>query len=105
MSVYVDDAENGFGRMKMCHMLADTLGELLVMADAIGVARRWYQGFDKASCPHFDIAKGKRLLAIQAGAQRVERSDLVKVMRRIKEQALADVKAGNPHGRELQRHV
>ena len=43
MSVYVDDMEAGFGRMVMCHMWADTLDELLEMADAIGVQRKWLQ--------------------------------------------------------------
>ena len=43
MTVYVDNAKNGFRRMRMCHMLADTPGELHAMATAIGVKRQWYQ--------------------------------------------------------------
>lgn len=100
MTVYVDDAELAYGRMKMCHMLADNRAELFAMADRIGVARRWYQGFEKASCPHFDIAKSKRDLAIKAGAIVVGRSALVNIMSRIKGEALARVKAGEPHGWE-----
>jgi len=38
MTVYADDVEHQFGRMKMCHMWADTLDELLAMADKIGIA-------------------------------------------------------------------
>lgn len=47
---------------KMSHMIADTEGELHAMADAIGVARRWYQG------DHYDVTKSKRMLAVKAGA-------------------------------------
>ena len=43
MAVYVDDMRANFGRMKMCHMIADTIDELHTMADRIGVARRWFQ--------------------------------------------------------------
>ena len=47
MTVYVDDMYASpmgrFGRMKMSHMIADSTDELLEMADAIGVARRWIQ--------------------------------------------------------------
>lgn len=76
MTVYVDPAVWPFGRMTMCHMWADTLDELLAMADTIGVRRKWIQGhptlsFGKhreASWVHFDIAKSKRVLAIAAGA-------------------------------------
>jgi hypothetical protein len=71
MSVYVDDMHKTdlgrFGRMKMCHMIADTHEELLAMAARIGVAAKWLQ---KPGEPgeHFDIAMSKRALAVQAGA-------------------------------------
>jgi len=40
VTVYVDDMRAPFGRLVMCHMIADTDGELLEMADRIGVQRR-----------------------------------------------------------------
>lgn len=68
MSVYVDDMMWPFGRMLMCHMYADTHEELVQMADSIGVARRWIQHPGHPVKEHFDIAKGKRELAIKLGA-------------------------------------
>ena len=68
MSVYVDDVRHSFGRMVMCHMWADSLEELLAMADRIGVQRRWLQQPPKASWVHFDISLGKKAQAIAAGA-------------------------------------
>lgn len=62
MTVYVDDMRASFGRMVMCHMIADTEAELHAMADRIGVARRWYQG------DHYDVTLSKRALAIADGA-------------------------------------
>lgn len=57
MPVYVDNSSHRFGRMVMCHMLADSPDELHAMADRIGVARRHFQG--DASTPHYDICKAK----------------------------------------------
>lgn len=68
MTVYVDDMQASFGRMKMCHMLADTDDELHAMAAKIGVARRWWQSPEKTSGSHYDIALSKRALAVAAGA-------------------------------------
>lgn len=67
MTVYVDDMRAAYGRMVMCHMIADTDDELHAMADAIGVARRWHQ---KPGTPrsHYDIALSKRAIAVQLGA-------------------------------------
>ncbi len=65
MTVYVDDMQAKFGRMIMCHMIADTEAELHAMAGLIGVARRWYQG------DHYDIALSKRERAVAAGAREI----------------------------------
>ncbi len=78
MAVYVDNARNPFGRMKMCHMLADTIGELLQMADKIGLDRRHFQ---PTSHPHFDVSLGYRARAIEAGAVEVDRRGIVLVMK------------------------
>lgn len=57
MTVYVDQEENTFRRMAMCHMFADTIEKLHSMATAIGLRRAWFQPF---SFPHYDVAKGRR---------------------------------------------
>lgn len=62
MTVYVDDMRAKFGRLVMCHMIADTEDEMHAMADKIGVARKWYQ------VNHYDIAMSKRALAVEYGA-------------------------------------
>lgn len=67
MAVYVDDMRAQFGRMVMCHMIADTDAELHEMADRIGVARRWHQAPPRHDS-HYDIALSKRALAIRHGA-------------------------------------
>jgi hypothetical protein len=61
MAVYVDNMRAPFGRLIMCHMIADSEGELHAMADAIGVARKWYQG------DHYDICLSKRAKAVSLG--------------------------------------
>lgn len=86
MSVYVDKAANGYGRMVMCHMVADTPAELHAMADRIGVARKWFQDPKtmNVSTPHYDICKSKRALAVASGAIEFERNDFVAAVRRIR---------------------
>jgi hypothetical protein len=83
MPVYVDKSANSFGRMVMCHMIADTPWELLAMVLKIGVDQKWFQA--DASMPHFDIAKSKRALAIAAGALELDRRPFVDAMKRIKQ--------------------
>lgn len=67
MAVYVDDMEAPFGRLVMCHMVADTHVELMAMATTIGVAHRWLQSPGNHG-EHFDICKSKRVRAVLAGA-------------------------------------
>lgn len=68
MAVYVDDMRARYGRMVMCHMLADTDDELHAMAARIGVARQHWQSPQQTSGSHYDIALSKRALAVAAGA-------------------------------------
>jgi len=70
MTVYVDNMRAPYGRMVMCHMIADTEEELHIMAAAIGVARKWYQK------GHYDICLSKRAKAIEYGAIEVTRREL-----------------------------
>ena len=75
MTVYVDDMCARFGRMIMCHMIADTDAELHAMAKLIGIDRRWHQTSPKASSSHYDIALVKRALAIGHGAVEITYRD------------------------------
>ncbi len=47
MAFYVDDMEARFGRMKMCHMIADTTEELLEMASLWRYAPAGHPVFDR----------------------------------------------------------
>lgn len=79
MAVYVDDMKAPFGRMIMCHMMADTTQELLDMADEIGIAHRWLQRPGTWQ-EHFDVCLSKRKRAVAAGAIEISRKDLVRIM-------------------------
>lgn len=67
MSVYVDNMRAKYGRLIMCHMIADTHDELIAMVDTIGVDRKWIQDAGTHT-EHFDIALAKRTKAVRAGA-------------------------------------
>ena len=80
MTVYVDDMKASYGRMKMCHMMADTTEELLAMADKIGVQRRWIQHRGTVH-EHFDVCLSKRAAAVAAGAREITRRELGLMLR------------------------
>jgi len=80
--VYVDAPIWPYGRMMMCHMIADSEDELHSMADKIGVNRKWVQ---RTKVTHYDICKSKRKLAVSLGAKEVDREEFVSIMRRIRE--------------------
>jgi hypothetical protein len=82
MTVYVDDMKAPFGRMIMCHMVADTEEELHTMADLIGIDRKWYQYPEKTRYPHYDIALSKRALAVKAGAKEIRMRECPEICRR-----------------------
>ena len=68
MATYVDDMRAPFGRMILCHMIADTHAELLAMARRIGVRRKWIQHEWQLRREHYDICLSMRAKAVKAGA-------------------------------------
>lgn len=105
MTVYVDDVRHQFGRMVMCHMWADTLDELLAMADRVGVDRKWIQGHPslsfgkhrKASWVHFDISLGMKAKAIEAGAVLTDKYGPVEHVARLAIASGCPIKAARGH--------
>lgn len=91
MTVYVDDMHTvplgRYRKMKMSHMIADSLDELHLMADKIGVDRRWYQGPPKTRVAHYDICLSKRGLAVKHGAVEITMSEAGRLIRSWREQA------------------
>lgn len=84
MSVYVDPLfEHGGSRTfrwtRSCHMYADTLEELHVMAAAIGMKRAWFQ--NKPRLPHYDLVPARRAAAVKLGAIEHTRQQLLAFMR------------------------
>ncbi len=78
--VYIDNMNCGYGRMVMCHMIADTTEELLQMVDKIGVNRKWIQDAGTYQ-EHFDICLSKKMIAVRKfGAKDVTMRELVKIM-------------------------
>jgi uncharacterized protein DUF4031 len=79
MTVYVDDMRANYGRMIMCHMIADTDEELHAMADKIGVARKWHQkpGTEHS---HYDICMSKRASALKLGAEECDRCKVAEII-------------------------
>ena len=96
MPVYVDNAQIPYGRMKMCHVLADTQAELLDMVKKINIDPKplEHEGMENE---HFNISMTYREKAIKEGAIEVDSRALVALIRR-KRQALAKQAKAAPVG-------
>lgn len=76
--VYIDNFNAPFGRMIMCHLIADTQTELFEMVDKIGVQRKWVQDYNSPR-EHFDICLAKKKLAISFGAKEINMRELATI--------------------------
>lgn len=94
MSVYVDSANLSYGRMIMCHMLADSTDELLTAVDKLGVKRRWLQS-PGTYREHFDICLAKRKLAVENGAIQITTFELGKLLAKRRKAAQGAAKVFN----------
>lgn len=88
MAVYIDDMNAKYGRMTMCHMIADSTEELLRMARLIGIDKKWIQK-SGTTHEHFDVSVTKKKLALDQGAIPISTKKLGKILldRRAKQKA------------------
>lgn len=82
MAVYVDNANILWRNAHWCHMLADSLDELHMFAQQMGVKRRWFHR--NASYPHYDITSEMRGYALSEGALRGNRASIIFCAKRLK---------------------
>jgi hypothetical protein len=80
VTVYVDTMRAPYGRMIMCHLIADTEAELLEMVDKIGLNRKWHQ-HPGTYRSHFDVALVMRRRAVKHGAVEITIRELGEKLR------------------------
>lgn len=69
MAIYVDTAFLPYGRMKMCHMFADTTDELIRCSTAVGIGSVHIQ-YRGTYREHFDVSlRARKDLILHHGAR------------------------------------
>ena len=78
MAIYVDAPVNWGWKMRgglvaSCHMFTDSadIEGLHAFTARLGMKREWFQ--PHAIAPHYDLVKSRRDLAVELGAQEVDR--------------------------------
>lgn len=82
VAVYVDKlCDYGWKHGPSCHLIGDSVEELIEFAVSMGLRREWYQ---PKSSPHFDLTEDGRTLAIQRGAIELESRAFVAKLRELR---------------------
>ena len=85
MLVYVDILRSylpnpNWKYRKSCHLFADNEKELHTFAKRLGLKRSWFQNHSRLV--HYDLTEGKRLRAVQMGAEEVDLRTTVSHMKK-----------------------
>src|SRR4030095_7575073 len=91
MAVYVDTLRDyGWRHGPSCHLIADTIDELMEFAVGMGLQPAWFQ--DK-STPHFDLTVDGGRWACERGAIELDQRQLVAKIRELRKLRLRDSEA------------
>ena len=86
MAVYVDNLRDyGWRHGPSCHLIGDSIGELIEFAVSIGLRAEWFQ---PKSSPHFDLTADGRAAAVRNGAIQINQRELVIKLRALREMRL-----------------
>jgi len=88
MAVYVDNLRDyGWRHGPSCHLIADTVDELMDFAVGMGLRPEWFQA---KSTPHFDLTADGRKAAVAHGAVELNQRQLVAKIRELRKLRLRD---------------
>lgn len=76
MAVYIDTPIKGWS-----HMIADSVEELHIFAQGVGIKKCRYQNKRGKNQPHYDVRENKYSNAINQGAIKVTRKELFNIMK------------------------
>jgi hypothetical protein len=96
MAVYVDNLRDyGWRHGPSCHLIADSVDELIEFAEQIGMRREWFQ---PKSSPHFDLNAEGRAAAVRNGAIELDQRELIKKLREMRKKRLqSELEAEKPN--------
>ena len=87
MAVYVDKLmDYSWRHGPSCHLIADSVEELITFAVEIGLCAEWFQ---PRSSPHFDLTAEGRKAAVRMGAIELNNRELVAKIRELRTRRLA----------------
>lgn len=82
MAVYVDNLRDyGWRHGPSCHLIADSVEELMEFAVAMGLRPEWFQ---PKSTPHFDLTADGRSQAVAQGAIELTNRELIAKIRELR---------------------
>ena len=87
MAVYVDKlVDYSWRHGPSCHLIADSVEELIEFAVEIGLHAEWFQ---PSSSPHFDLTREGRVAAVRHGAIELRNRQFVTKLRELRVRRLA----------------
>jgi len=83
VAVYVDGLRDyGWRHGPSCHLIADSVEELIEFAESMGLRREWFQA---KSTPHFDLTVEGRAAAVSKGAIELTNRELIGKIRELRQ--------------------
>ena len=83
MAVYVDALRDyGWRHGPSCHLIGDSVEELIEFAESMGMRRDWFQA---KSTPHFDLTADGRAVAVSMGAIELTNRQLIGKIRELRQ--------------------
>lgn len=83
VAVYVDALRDyGWRHGPSCHLIGDSVEELIEFAESMGMRREWFQA---KSTPHFDLTADGRATAVSMGAIELTNRQLIGKIRELRQ--------------------